>query len=108
MVKGIQSFFKFYNFYYQFICDYKVIAKPLIWLTWNNIPFAFNSNYKKVFKELKDQLIFFLILYYYDLDLESILETDASDRVIAGILSQLYLDGEQYPITFFKKNNGLS
>jgi hypothetical protein len=31
------------------------------------------------------------------------LETDASDRVIAGILSQLYLDGEWYPIAFFLK-----
>ena len=31
------------------------------------------------------------------------LEMDASDRVIAGILLQLYLDGEWYPTTFFLK-----
>jgi len=31
------------------------------------------------------------------------LETDASNRVIAGILLQLYLDGKWYPITFFLK-----
>jgi len=31
------------------------------------------------------------------------LETDASNGVIAGILLQLYLDGEWYPITFFLK-----
>ncbi len=31
------------------------------------------------------------------------LETDASDRVIAGILLQLYLDSKWYPITFFLK-----
>jgi len=31
------------------------------------------------------------------------LETDAFNRVIAGILLQLYLDGEWYPITFFLK-----
>ena len=31
------------------------------------------------------------------------LETDASDGVIAGILSQLYLDGEWYPVAFFLK-----
>jgi hypothetical protein len=35
------------------------------------------------------------------------LETDAFNRVIAGILSQLYLDSEWYSITFFfLKNNG--
>jgi len=31
------------------------------------------------------------------------LKTDASNGVIAGILLQLYLDGEWYPITFFSK-----
>jgi len=31
------------------------------------------------------------------------LETDASNRVIAGILLQLHLDGKWYPITFFLK-----
>ena len=33
---------------------------------------------------------------------------NASDGVIVGILLQLYLDSEWYPITFFLKNNGLS
>ena len=31
------------------------------------------------------------------------LEIDASDRVIAGILLQLYLDNKWYPIAFFLK-----
>ena len=31
------------------------------------------------------------------------LETDASNRVIVGILLQLYPDGELYPIAFFLK-----
>jgi len=31
------------------------------------------------------------------------LETDASNRVIAGILLQLHLDGKEYPIAFFLK-----
>ena len=31
------------------------------------------------------------------------LKIDAFNGVIAGILSQLYLDGEWYPITFFLK-----
>jgi len=31
------------------------------------------------------------------------IETDAFNGVIAGILLQLYLDGEWYPITFFLK-----
>jgi hypothetical protein len=31
------------------------------------------------------------------------LETDASNRVVIGILSQLHLDGEWYPVAFFLK-----
>jgi hypothetical protein len=65
------------------------------------MPFVFNNNYIEAFKELKDWLIFSSVFYYYNLDLELILKTDTSDGVIAGILSQQYLDGEWYPITFF-------
>jgi len=48
----------------------------------------------EAFKEIKNQLISSLILCYYNLDLKLMLETDASNGVIAGILLQLYLDGE--------------
>ena len=58
------------------------------------MPFIFNKDYIEAFKELKDRLISSLILRYYNLDLKLILETDASNKVIAGILLQLYPDGE--------------
>ena len=58
------------------------------------MPFIFNNNYIKAFKELKNQLIFSLILYHYNLDLELMLKINTSDRVIVGILLQLYLDGK--------------
>ena len=58
----------------------------------NNIPFIFNNNYIEAFKELKDQLTSSLILRYYNLDLKLILETDASNGVVVGVLLQLYLD----------------
>ena len=107
-IKGIQSFLSFYNFYYQFIYNYRVIAKPLIRLTQKDTPFIFNNNYIKAFKELKDQLISSLILYYYNLDLKLMLEMDAFNRVVVGILLQLYLDSKQYPITFFLKTINLA
>jgi len=48
--------------------------------------FIFNNNYIKAFKELKDQLISSLILRYYNLDLKLMLETDASNKVVVGVL----------------------
>jgi len=102
-VKGIQSFLGFCNFYCRFIYNYGVVATPLIRLTRKDMPFVFNNNYIEAFGELKDRLISFLILCHYDLDLELMLETDASNRVVAGILLQLYPDGKWYPIAFFLK-----
>jgi len=67
------------------------------------MPFIFNNSYIEAFKEIKNWLISSLILYYYNLDFKLMLETDASNRVVAGILLQLYLDGGWYPIAFFLK-----
>ena len=63
-------------------------------LTKNDTPFVFDDSYIEAFKQLKNQLTSSPILRHYDPDLESMLETDASDGVIAGVLSQLHLDGE--------------
>jgi len=93
-VKGIQSFLSFYNFYRRFIRNYRVVAKPLIRLTRKDTPFIFNNNYIEAFGELKDWLISSLILYYYNLDFKLMLEIDASDGVIVGVLLQLHPDGE--------------
>ena len=58
------------------------------------MPFIFNSNYIEAFKELKERLISSLILYYYNLDVKLMLEIDAFNRVIAGILLQLHPDSK--------------
>jgi len=50
------------------------------------MPFIFGNNYIKAFKELKNRLISSLIFYYYNLDVELILETDISNRIVVGVL----------------------
>jgi transposase InsO family protein len=102
-VKGIQSFLGFCNFYRRFIRDYGRIARPLVRLTRNNIPFIFDQACQEAFEELKNRLASAPILRHYDPNLESMLETDASDGVVAGVLSQLHFDGEWHPIAYFSK-----
>jgi len=70
------------------------MAKPLIQLTQKGTPFIFSNDYIEAFRELKDRLISSLILYHYNPDLKLILEIDAFNKVIAGVLLQLHLDGE--------------
>ena len=58
------------------------------------MPFVFNSDCIKAFNKLKYWLISSPVFYYYNLDLKLMLEMDAFDRVIAGILLQLHLDSK--------------
>jgi hypothetical protein len=102
-VRGIQSFLGFCNFYRRFIRNYGLIAKPLVRLTKTGVPFKFDRDCWEAFEELKSRLTSSSILRHYDPELQSMVETDASDGVIAGILSQLHPDGEWYPVAYFSK-----
>jgi hypothetical protein len=57
-------------------------------LTCKDTPFVFETIYLDAFEELKRRLISTPILAHFDTDRESILETDASNRVVGGVLSQ--------------------
>jgi hypothetical protein len=85
-IKGIQSFLGFCNFYRRFIRDYKVIAKPLTRLTQRDVDFQFTDDCHGAFKELKRRLIKAPVLDHYDPERETMLETNASDGVLAGVL----------------------
>ena len=102
-VKGVQSFLGFCNFYRRFIKDYSRIAKALTHLTRKEVPWKFDEAYKKAFAELKKRLFTAPILAHYDSRRETRLETDASDGVVAGVLSQRGDDREWHPVGYFSK-----
>jgi hypothetical protein len=86
-VKGVQSFLGFCNFYRRFIKDYGRIAKPLNRLTRKDQPFSFDSTCERAFKELKKRLVSAPLLAHFDPNRPSMMETDASNGVIASVLS---------------------
>ena len=102
-VSGVQSFLGFCNFYRRFIKDYGRIAKPLNRLTRKNQPFKFDYACEQAFKELKKRLVSAPLLVHFDPDLPTLLETDASDGVIAGVLSQKQTNGEWHPVAYYSK-----
>jgi hypothetical protein len=79
------------------------VAKPLVELTKVGVPFRFDKTCWDAFKELKARLTSAPVLKHYDAGLESMIKTDASDGVIAGVLSQLHPDGEWYPVAYYSK-----
>ena len=103
-VKGVQSFLGFCNFYRRFIRNYGKIAAPLTQLTRKDYIFDFNLDCVRAFKELQKTLMNAPLLTHFDVDRHCLLETDASDTVIAAVFSQRGLDGEWHPVAYFSKS----
>ena len=85
-IKDVQSFLGFANFYRRFIKEYSKIAEPLTRLTHKNKKFAWNPEAQKAFEELKQRFIESPILAFFDPEREVVIETDASDHTIAGVI----------------------
>jgi transposase InsO family protein len=102
-VRGVQSFLGFCNFYRRFIRDFSRIAAPLTRLTRADHEFDFNEECIVGFEALRKMLMNAPILAHYDVDSQCLLETDASDTVVAAVFSQKGLDGEWHPVAYFSK-----
>ena len=100
-ITGVKSYLGFCGFHRQFIRDFGKIAKPLTTLTRPSEPFRWTTECETAFEDLRKHLLNVAALYHFDPRLESKLETDASDGVIAGAFSQLHDDGQWYPIAFY-------
>lgn len=92
-VKDVQAFLGFANFYRRFIYKFSRIAAPLTNATRKDP--ATNKTAKlewtpecdAAFTQLKAAFTTAPILAYFDPAKETMLETDASDHVVAGVLS---------------------
>lgn len=108
-VKDVQSFLGFANFYRRFIKGFSYIAKALTELTRKDgegkdqrhqFPLIADSKAIQAFHRLKDAFKTAGVLAHFDPDLETWLETDASDFVTAAILSQKDATGVLRPVAF--------
>jgi len=102
-VKDIQSFLGFANFYRRFIFNYSDIVVPLTWLTRKDAPWIFSEDCRHAFNALKHAFTTAPILTHFIPDTPIIVETDASDYAVAGILSITCADGEICPVAFYSR-----
>jgi len=102
-VKDIQSFLGFANFYRRFIFNYSDIVVPLTRLTRKDAPWNFSKDCQHSFNALKHAFTTAPILTHFILDTPIIVETDASDYAIAGILSITCADGEICPVAYYSQ-----
>ena len=100
-VKDVQTFLGFANFYRRFIRGFSLLAKPLTQLTKKDIKFIQTERCFQAFEALKLAFITAPILLHFDSEKEITLETDASDEVVAGVISQLDSNGQLRSIVYF-------
>jgi hypothetical protein len=99
-VKDIQSFLSFTNFYRCVIHEYSDIVVPLTQLTRKGVTWEFSHDCRSSFNYLKAAFTSTPILTHWVPDALIIVETDASDYVISGIISIHCADEEIWPIAF--------
>jgi hypothetical protein len=102
-VKDFQSFLGFCNFYRRFIHAYADIVLPLAHLTRKGQQWNFTEECRSAFNELKSTFNSALILSHFIPDAPLIVETDALDYAIAGIISTITPDNDIHPIAFYSR-----
>lgn len=102
-LRDVRAFLGFANFYRRFIRSYSSIAHPLTQLTRKELTFAWTSAEQYAFDTLKAAFTSADLLRHFDPDLPLVLETDASDYAVAGILSHPTDKGDLRPIAFLSR-----
>jgi hypothetical protein len=101
----VRSFLGFANFYRRFIYGYSDIVRPLTELTRKTVKWKWEPEQQQAFDRLKEAFTSAPILRHFDFDREIVVETDASDYVSAGVLSQYGDDDLLHPVAFFSKKH---
>ena len=103
--KEVRSFLGLSGYYRRFIPDYSTIAAPLTDLTQKRKPsiVTWSPECEDAFNRLKKILCSVPVMKSPDFEQEFILQTDASDRAVGAVLSQMDADGGDRPIAYYSR-----
>lgn len=87
-VKDEQSFLGFANFYWRLILGFSRVVSPLTTLTKKGVSFAWSTEAEEAFQKLNLAFTSVPVLGLFNTDRPSVVETDASAYVSAGVRSQ--------------------
>jgi hypothetical protein len=98
----IRRFLGLCTYYRRFISGFADIAKPLTRLTAEKRLFEWSTETQNAFRALKEALCIAPVLGYPRPGDKFIIDTDASNVGIGGVLSQVQ-DGKERVVTYFSK-----
>lgn len=105
-ITDLQSFLGFANFYRRFIHQYAKKCAPLFRLLKKESKFNWTPELNEIFESLKDNFCSAPVLRQFDPTLETIVECDVFDTVVAGVLSQKFPEDNKmvlHPIAYYSK-----
>ena len=94
-LKSVRQFLGFVGYYRRFIPSFEDVATPLVTLTGKDVPFVWASSCSTAFTALRATLIDAPILAFPTKTGLYILNTDASNFGLGGVLSQVQNDQER-------------
>ena len=101
-LREVRAFVGLASYYRRFVSNFAAIAEPLTSLTKTGTKFKWTEATQEAFNKLRGALLNTPILAFPYPNLPCILDTDASDVAIGGVLSQI-VDGKEQPIAFFSR-----
>ena len=103
--RQVRGFLGLTGYYRRFIPDYSSRAAPLTDLTRKSAPntVKWTPQCNEAFETLKQCLCSGPVLRSPDFNKTFVLQTDASDRGVGAVLSQLSDDGEEHPIGYYSR-----
>jgi len=99
-VLSVQSFLGVTGYYRKFIRNFGPRVAPLHDLTKKGINFAWTSEHQRIFEEIQRDFNADVVLKLPDYSKRFLIDTDASDLGIGGVLSQLDEQGRERPVLF--------
>ena len=94
-LKSVRQFLGFVGYYRRFIPNFADLTTPLVTLTGKDVPFLRNSSCSSAFSALRASLLDAPILAFPTETGHYVLDTDASNFGLGGVLSQVQNDQER-------------
>ena len=98
-VADVRSFLGFASYHRRFIRGFAEIARPLTILTEKGADFVWSAEQANAFSGLRQALVVAPVLRHPRPDCEFILDTDASNFALGGVLSQI-VDGQERVVAY--------